>query len=223
MSITRKVEKTGIRDAVSVMEFIADSDLGKRFREWTGVDAISVAAALKSEDPSTRRIGLVALERIEPEAKEKIAEFHARLIQALEELPTDQRHVFLLHYVEGVALDEIARETGISKEKVNSEMSYVVVRLIKILGGGIIATIENQDRSKKSYLAFLDFYLDEKNSLSVLGSIAIASGLWGVLTYFVGFPGWLYVSVIAILVVVSPILLALITNMKGTDRSTVRN
>ncbi len=78
-------------------------------------------------------------------------------------------------------------------------------------------TIEKQDQSKKSYLDFIDFYLDEKNSLSVLGSIAIASGLWGVLTYFVSFPGWLYVSVIAILVVVSPILLALITNMKGTD------
>lgn len=58
----------------------------------------------------------------------------AELEQALSELPTEQRAVFLAHEVEGRSFNEMAAETGIGLNTLLSRKRYAVMHLRKRLG-----------------------------------------------------------------------------------------
>jgi DNA-directed RNA polymerase specialized sigma24 family protein len=48
---------------------------------------------------------------------------------AIDELPAEQREVFLAHEVEGHSFEEIARESGVSINTLLSRKRYAVLRL----------------------------------------------------------------------------------------------
>ena len=52
-----------------------------------------------------------------------------RLLQALQDLPDEQRDVFLLHEEAGLSLDNIASVTGTNRETAKSRLRYAVKKL----------------------------------------------------------------------------------------------
>ena len=56
-----------------------------------------------------------------------------RIAEAVEELPEDQREVFLLRQVEGLAFKEIAAVVGVPENTVKSRMRYALGRLQRAL------------------------------------------------------------------------------------------
>src|SRR5690606_6429617 len=60
-------------------------------------------------------------------------EIGARVIAAVEELPEEQREVFLLRHLGDVPFQEIATITGVGENTVKSRMRYALERLQKAL------------------------------------------------------------------------------------------
>jgi RNA polymerase sigma-70 factor, ECF subfamily len=61
-------------------------------------------------------------------------EQEAELMKLLQQLPSPQRSVLLLHFVEGFPLEEIAGITGVSIGTVKSRLHYAKKSLRKLLG-----------------------------------------------------------------------------------------
>ncbi|MCB9603623.1 MAG: RNA polymerase sigma factor [Sandaracinus sp.] len=66
-----------------------------------------------------------------PEAdRDSIAnELQGRIAEAVEELPDDQREVFLMRQVQGLAFKDIAEIVGVSENTIKSRMRYALERL----------------------------------------------------------------------------------------------
>jgi len=60
-------------------------------------------------------------------------DLQARIAEAVEELPEEQREVFLLRQVEGMAFKEIASVVGVPENTVKSRMRYALERLQRAL------------------------------------------------------------------------------------------
>ncbi|WP_426503366.1 SigE family RNA polymerase sigma factor [Dactylosporangium sp. McL0621] len=67
---------------------------------------------------------------------------HVALVDALRRLPADQRRAVVLHHLVGLAIDDIARETGVAVGTVKSRLSRGRQGLAEILGdaltGGVV-------------------------------------------------------------------------------------
>jgi RNA polymerase sigma factor (sigma-70 family) len=70
-----------------------------------------------------------------PEAQYARSVLLEELQLAINELPAEQRDVFVAHEVEGRSFDEIARETGVSINTLLSRKRYAVLRLRRRLQG----------------------------------------------------------------------------------------
>ncbi len=55
------------------------------------------------------------------------------LVEALEELPPDQREIFVAHEVEGRSFKELADETGLGVNTLLSRKRYAVLQLRELL------------------------------------------------------------------------------------------
>ena len=92
--------------------------------------------SLEQSDPSGR-----SLEEKVPDSKpgtsaERSAvshEIRAQVVLAVEELPEDQREVFLLRHIGDVSFKDIATITGVGENTVKSRMRYALERLQKSL------------------------------------------------------------------------------------------
>jgi len=62
-------------------------------------------------------------------------ELGAQLRDALDALPDEQRHAFLLQYEGGLSLAEIAQLTGVGMETVKSRLRYATAKLRSTLSG----------------------------------------------------------------------------------------
>ncbi len=88
---------------------------------WDDLDDASDLIDLL-EDPDTN-----------PEVVLNRAIFQAELTAALEELPPEQREVFIKHEIEGLSYKEIAAETGVSQSALLSRKFYAIRKLRKRL------------------------------------------------------------------------------------------
>jgi RNA polymerase sigma factor (sigma-70 family) len=68
-----------------------------------------------------------------PQSRLESAELWEAFLEALDELPEDQRQVFILHELEGVPFSEIAEMTGIKLNTLLSRKRYAVLQLRKKL------------------------------------------------------------------------------------------
>lgn len=60
-------------------------------------------------------------------------DFSTRIARAVEELPEDQREVFLMRQIQGMAFKEIAEVVGVPENTVKSRMRYALERLQRAL------------------------------------------------------------------------------------------
>ena len=102
-------------------------DHGRRmvFRRHRSLDAPMKAGEEKSS-PMVDRVASA-----EPVTdRDAIAEqLQLQIAEAVEELPEDQREVFLLRQVQGMAFKDIAELVGVSENTVKSRMRYALERL----------------------------------------------------------------------------------------------
>ncbi len=82
-------------------------------------------AALNATDPGPS-----------PEHDAECAGLRTRMMAALDELPTEQRDVFMLHEEAGLGLDDIAHVTGAKRETVKSRLRYANRKLRSVLSAG---------------------------------------------------------------------------------------
>lgn len=68
-----------------------------------------------------------------PEARAEQAELLARYRAALDQLPSEQRDVFLLYEQSGLNLEEIAAVTGVGAETAKSRLRYALAKLRRAL------------------------------------------------------------------------------------------
>ncbi len=93
-----------------------------RFRGHASLDAIHsksgqpVGERVPNPGPSTEQLAIGGLAR-------------ARIASAVEGLPEEQREVFLLRQLQGLAFQEIAEVVGVSANTVKSRMRYALERL----------------------------------------------------------------------------------------------
>lgn len=98
-----------------------------RFRGHASLDAAQpgsdqpMGEHLPNPGPSTEAIALGRLVR-------------QRIVGAVEALPEEQREVFLLRQLQGLAFREIAQVVGVPANTVKSRMRYALERLQQILG-----------------------------------------------------------------------------------------
>jgi len=98
-----------------------------KFRGHASLDATqprtgqSIGERLGDPGPSTERLAIGGWIR-------------ARIGEAVEELPQEQREVFLLRQLQGLGFKEIAEVVGVSSNTVKSRMRYALERLQSVLG-----------------------------------------------------------------------------------------
>ena len=76
---------------------------------------------------------LVTAEHQRPEAQLGEVQLLADLQRALNELPLEQRAVFILHEESGLNLEEISRMTGVAMETAKSRLRYAIGKLRRAL------------------------------------------------------------------------------------------
>jgi RNA polymerase sigma-70 factor (ECF subfamily) len=97
-----------------------------KFRGHASLDAPQPTSAqpigerVSSFGPSTEQLAIGGLVR-------------ERIAQAVERLPEEQREVFLLRQLQGLAFREIAEVVGVPANTVKSRMRYALERLQQIL------------------------------------------------------------------------------------------
>jgi len=70
-----------------------------------------------------------------PESEFQQQQLKKELIKAVENLPLNQRNIFLLHEQGGLTVAQIAEVTGDKKEAVKSRYRYAIQKLRQTLGG----------------------------------------------------------------------------------------
>lgn len=104
-----------------------------KFRGHASLDAAqpstgqSMGERLGNPGPSTEQLAIGGLIR-------------GRLVSAVEQLPEEQREVFLLRQLQGLAFKEIAEVVGIPTNTVKSRMRYALERL-----QGLLSDLEQSD------------------------------------------------------------------------------
>ena len=104
-----------------------------KFRGHAPLDATqprtgqSIGERLGNPGPSTEQLAIGGLIR-------------ARIGDAVEELPEEQREVFLLRQLQGLAFNEIAEVVGVPANTVKSRMRYALERL-----QGLLSDLEESD------------------------------------------------------------------------------
>ncbi len=71
-----------------------------------------------------------------PEAQTQLEQSIDQLNKILDELPSEQREVFLLREESGMTVPEIADTIGVNQEAVKSRLRYAIAKLRKGLGNG---------------------------------------------------------------------------------------
>lgn len=71
-----------------------------------------------------------------PDSEAERDELRNELMNALRQLPPDQREVFLLQQEAGLTLEQIAQRTGVGRETVKSRLRYAVNKLRTQLSPG---------------------------------------------------------------------------------------
>ena len=102
-------------------------DHGRRmvFRRHRSLDA-----PLKgSEEKSSPMVDRIPSREPETDRDAIGRQLQAQIAAAVEELPDDQREVFLLRQVQGMAFKDIAEVVGVSENTVKSRMRYALERL----------------------------------------------------------------------------------------------
>jgi len=92
-------------------------------------DLFADLAGNDDEDNDSVTLGLVLPEDTGPESAYLRSIFWEQLYKALEELPSDQREVFLLHEMEDFSFKEIAAKTGVPVNTLLSKKRYAVLYL----------------------------------------------------------------------------------------------
>ena len=95
---------------------VARNRITDLFRKRTPEEEPGVADLLPSPDAGPDAV----------HARRRVLE---ELLQALRELPAEQREVFLAHEVEGLSFKEMAAATGVSVNTLLSRKRYAVLRL----------------------------------------------------------------------------------------------
>ena len=65
----------------------------------------------------------------QPEAAAAEAQLRADFRRALDQLPAEQRDVFVLYEESGLSLEEIGRVTGVAMETAKSRLRYALTKL----------------------------------------------------------------------------------------------
>lgn len=123
---------------VRVWRGLAGYDDRGRFGAW--LFTIARRVAIDASRRAARRPEAVDPEempepvaRDDPEAKTLANELRALLLEAVDELPEEQRDVLSLRQHGGLAFREIAEETGAPLSTVLSRMHYAVTKLRKVV------------------------------------------------------------------------------------------
>lgn len=86
-----------------------------------------------------------------PERQTESAQAAARLREALDRLPVEQREVFVLYEESGLSLDEIGELTGVGMETAKSRLRYALAKLRQSLGDArdmaTVTTLRRQERA----------------------------------------------------------------------------
>jgi len=103
---------------------------------WRASGHMKVASIDDDENGEARDIveSIAGAANDEPETRVLSGELGAQLKHALEALPDEQRHAFLLQYEGGLSLGEIAELTGVGMETVKSRLRYATAKLRSALG-----------------------------------------------------------------------------------------
>jgi RNA polymerase sigma factor (sigma-70 family) len=90
--------------------------------------AVSMPGPIAGMDPS-----IAASEAAGPEAVHRHSIFVHHLVSALQELPAEQRSVFVAHEIDGLSIAEIAQRDGIGINTALARKRYAVLHLRKKL------------------------------------------------------------------------------------------
>ena len=104
---------------------------------WRAAGLMKVASIDDDGDGEARDLveSIAGAANDEPETRVLSGELGAQLKDALDALPDEQRHAFLLQYEGGLSLAEIAQLTGVGMETVKSRLRYATAKLRSALGG----------------------------------------------------------------------------------------
>jgi RNA polymerase sigma-70 factor (ECF subfamily) len=78
-----------------------------------------------------------------PVAKAETGDLRFAIVEALHQLPNDQREAFLLKEESGLSLEEIATITGVGRETVKSRLRYALTKLRQCLPQPETAGVED--------------------------------------------------------------------------------
>jgi RNA polymerase sigma-70 factor (ECF subfamily) len=92
-------------------------------------DSLDQTPGARADDSGSHRIDKVASPEGNAERAAMNREIALRVDQAVEELPVEQREVFLMREVMDMSFAEIATATGASEPTVKSRMRYALERL----------------------------------------------------------------------------------------------
>jgi RNA polymerase sigma-70 factor, ECF subfamily len=104
----------------------------------------TVRAEVSADAQDDWQTSLPAPEADRPDARAEHAQAVARYRSALEELPAEQRDVFLLYEESGLSLEEIAVITAVGAETAKSRLRYAVSKLRQALSAaaGVVPPLE---------------------------------------------------------------------------------
>jgi len=104
---------------------------------WRAAGHMKVASIDDDENGDARDLveSIPGAANDEPETRVLSGELGAQLREALDALPDEQRHAFLLQYEGGLSLAEIAELTGAGMETVKSRLRYATAKLRGALSG----------------------------------------------------------------------------------------
>jgi len=118
-----------IEQVTAWMFRVARNRMTDRFRKKKFETLESDTVALSEDGEALRLTELLPSQDAGPEAAYARSVLVDELEEALEELPQDQRAVFITHEIEGHSFKEIAEQTGVSMNTLLSRKHYAVLHL----------------------------------------------------------------------------------------------
>jgi RNA polymerase sigma-70 factor (ECF subfamily) len=93
------------------------------------IDYFRQSASQNQGDSETEIESIPARYQDQPDARSDLQQRAINLLKSVENLPKEQRQVFLLKEEAGMSLQEIAETTGVNTETVKSRLRYAVKKL----------------------------------------------------------------------------------------------
>lgn len=140
------------------------------------------------------------------------------IMETLQKMPETRRAILLSSNLDSMPHSEIAHVYGMSVAQVKSEYHRGMQELRAACDAALRNAPPETEIQISTMSQIIDYYIDRRNSVKVLGTLAVAAAVWGIISLALNLPDSVYFAGLGAAILICPVLLAFLSLKRGQHK-----